>query len=129
MATVAVFVGAHAFSMLFLSPDLDLRRSRAFGRWGVFRWLWIPYAVMFRHRRISHHPVVGPLTRILYLLTIVALFLVALWATTGRRIPLGLPQVEILMALVAGLYLPNLAHIVADHVYSGWKRRRARQRL
>ena len=129
MVTAAAFVASYALSMLLLSPDLDLRRSRAFARWGLFRWLWIPYAAVFRHRQVSHHPIVGPLTRILYLSVIVALVGLAVCAATGWRVSPCLPQAEILVALVAGLYLPNLVHILADRVDTGWKRARARRRL
>ena len=49
---VVSFVLAYGFSMLFLSPDLDLARSRASGRWGKARWLWTPYALVFRLRPV-----------------------------------------------------------------------------
>jgi len=129
VATSASFAASYAFSMVFLSPDLDLRRSRAFARWGILRWLWIPYAVIFRHRQVSHHPIIGPLTRILYLVLVLALVALAVWAATGRRVPLGMPQTEIAAAVVVGLYVPNLVHIAADRIDSGWKRGRARRRL
>gem|GEM_PF-1590370 len=53
---VVSFTVAYALSMLFLSPDLDLARSRATRRWGIARWLWVPYALVFRHRGRARLP-------------------------------------------------------------------------
>jgi len=114
---LAWFVGSYLFSMLFLSPDLDLPQSRAFRRWGIFRWLWIPYTRLFRHRGLSHRPFLGPLSRVLYLTAIVGLFAFAL-TLIGIRIPPAVPSWRILVAIGLGLYLPNLTHILADRIDS-----------
>jgi uncharacterized metal-binding protein len=48
-------------------PDLDVY-SRQYRRWGMLRWIWIPYQRGMRHRSFwSHGPVVGTAVRILYL--------------------------------------------------------------
>ena len=65
-AEIAAFVSAYLFSMTLLSPDLDLAKSDSYRRWGPLRWLWAPYAAAFKHRRVSHHPLFGPITRIAY---------------------------------------------------------------
>jgi len=123
------FILAYAFSMLFLSPDLDLARSRASKRWGIARVLWMPYALVFRHRGRSHHPVFGALTRILYLLLLVVVVVVTIVALSGTRISIHLPPGDVMIAVVAGLYVPNLTHIVADRLVSDWKAKQARRRL
>lgn len=118
------FLLAYLFSSLFLSPDLDLARSRASRRWGLCRVLWFPYALLCRHRRLSHHLLWGPLTRILYLGTI-ALGLV--WGIgsllNGRSVSGFAPSWQILPPLLLGLYLPNQIHILVDRLWSFCRKR------
>lgn len=122
---VGAFLVAYLFSSLFLSPDLDLWESRATKRWGIGRVLWYPYSKLFRHRRISHHLILGPLTRIAYLGALVVL---GGWtwnwiARTSMRPPKMASAVVI--SIILGLYLPNQIHIVVDRVWSQmrrWKR-------
>ena len=126
---VVAFVLAYAFSMLFLSPDLDLARSGASRRWGAARLIWAPYAALFRHRGLSHHPLVGPLTRILYLGLIGVLAWTVVLVVSGRPARILTPSLAILGAALAGLYLPNATHIAADRVVSAWRRGRRKRRL
>ncbi len=111
------FIAGYVFSMLFLSPDLDLSRSRAFRRWGILRWLWIPYASLFRHRGLSHRLLLGPFSRVLYLTAIVGMIGFVL-SLLGLRIAPSVPPWRILAAVGIGLYLPNLSHILADRISS-----------
>lgn len=125
-ADVAGFVAAYLFSMLLLSPDLDLAESDSYRRWGPLRWLWTPYAVAFRHRRVSHHPLFGPITRIAYV-GLLALAGVAIYGVARRRaVPQLVLPVKLVFAVLIGLYLPNLTHIVADGLQSVWIRLRWR---
>lgn len=120
-----VFLLAYLFSSLFLSPDLDLSGSRASRRWGVGRILWLPYAIVFRHRRLSHHLLLGPLTRITYLGGIVLAVFSVIGLVTGRAFQPFSPERRILLCVLAGLYLPNQIHILVDRVWSfarGWRR-------
>lgn len=120
---IGVFLGSYLFSSLFLSPDLDLKGSDSFRRWGIARALWAPYARLFRHRALSHHIVFGPLTRIAYLGGIASLVLIAVLHFTGWRVHFSVPQWPIIAALLCGLYLPNQIHTVADVVWSTFRRR------
>jgi len=122
--SVIAFVLAYAFSMVLLSPDLDLVRSRAFRRWGKMRWIWAPYALLFRHRRLSHHPLLGPATRIAYLALIAAVVTSAVVLLVGRPLRIAIPPAEIVLGGVLGLYLPNLTHVLADRTVSALRRRR-----
>jgi len=120
------FFTAYLFSMLLLSPDLDLAKSDSYRRWGPLRWLWAPYAAAFRHRSVSHHPLFGPITRIAYvgLIALVALSIYVLVRRTA--VPQLRAPLDLVMAVLIGLYLPNLTHILADGVQSLWGRRRGR---
>jgi len=123
---LAGFIVAYLFSMLLLSPDLDLAKSDSYRRWGPLRRLWAPYAAAFRHRRVSHHPLFGPITRIAYvgLLALVGL-LVYLLVSRAAAPQLTIPT-NLVFAVLIGLYLPNLTHIFADGLQSIWVRLRAR---
>ena len=72
-ALAAVVTGATLFGGLMFGPDLDIQ-SRQYARWGVFRFLWFPYKVFFRHRsRLTHGIVLGTLIRVVYFTFVLAL--------------------------------------------------------
>ena len=123
---IVAFAGAYAFSSLFLSPDLDLQTSRPYLRWGAIRWLWAPYALVFKHRRLSHHLLLGPLSRIAYLSVLVLGGAVVYLALARRSVPDIRMPVEILIAIGCGLYVPNLTHVLLDRMPP---RRRGKHRL
>lgn len=65
------------FGGLMFGPDLDIQ-SKQYTRWGVFRFLWFPYKVVFRHRsRWSHGIIFGTLIRVLYFTGMLALLVTA----------------------------------------------------
>ncbi|MBE0635420.1 DUF2227 family putative metal-binding protein [Candidatus Bipolaricaulota bacterium] len=124
-----LFAGAYIFSMLLLSPDLDLAKSDAFHRWGILRWLWLPYAWVFRHRQMSHHLLWGPLTRMAYV-GLAAVAIGALVRLGWRETTLGSqPPAASILAICLGVYLPNLEHILADRLTTTWRRKRRKHRL
>jgi len=124
VSDVLAFDVAYAFSMLFLSPDLDLRKSKASRRWGVLRWLWAPYALVFRHRRMSHHLLLGPLTRIGYLGILAVGGVLLTLFLSGRSVVSFTMPINLLFALLLGLYLPNLTHVLTDRLHSTWQQRK-----
>ena len=72
-----VTTGAMLFGGLMFGPDLDIQ-SRQYTRWGVFRFIWWPYKVMFRHRsRWSHGIIFGTLIRVVYFASMLTLIAVA----------------------------------------------------
>ncbi|MFL6230353.1 MAG: metal-binding protein [Pyrinomonadaceae bacterium] len=69
----AVATAATLFGGLMFGPDLDIQ-SRQYTRWGVFRFVWLPYKMMFRHRsRWSHGIIFGTLIRVVYFVSVLAL--------------------------------------------------------
>lgn len=68
-----IFVVSFLLASIFLSPDLDLWHSKPSQAWSLFRWIWWPYSKLFRHRGISHLPVIGAITRIFYLVLCITL--------------------------------------------------------
>jgi uncharacterized metal-binding protein len=113
VASAGAFLGSFAFSMVFLTPDLDLVASRPTRRWGRLSFLWWPYAKIFRHRGVSHHLIWGPLTRIAYLLLLATGAAAAVGAALGRPLSFTTPHANV-WAILAGLYLPNMVHTMAD---------------
>ena len=98
---------------MYLSPDLDLV-SRPFKRWGLLRFIWLPYQRLIpRHRHwLSHGPVIGSAVRLVYLTALVS----PLWLLFP-----GLQQVQWLgltvpnaMAFFCGVELSALNHLLLD---------------
>jgi uncharacterized metal-binding protein len=87
----ALATAAMLFGGLMFGPDLDIM-SRQYTRWGVFRFLWLPYRMMFRHRsRWSHGIIFGTLIRVVYFAIVLAFVLTgAVYlraAITGGALP------------------------------------------
>jgi len=71
--TILVIVG-FLFGGLMFSGDLDIK-SRVYKRWGIFKFIWIPYRKMVSHRSpLSHNIVTGTLFRLAYVTFILFLF-------------------------------------------------------
>ena len=117
-----VFVVAYLFGTFLLSPDMDLNTSDPMKNWGVLRLLWRPYAQVFKHRGLSHMPIVGTLTRVFYIFIVVyVLFAVAnAFFDLGWKMSVDdlkeIDRYAVVWAL-AGLCLPDIFHIVADHTF------------
>ena len=108
---ILIFSVTYLFGTFFLSPDLDIDSS-PYNRWGVFKFLWWPYKVMFKHRGLSHHPIFGPLTILInFALIFVPILMVLGFYRT--RFPL-----DITIAATTGFVLSIEMHILADMVAS-----------
>ncbi|PSN17557.1 metal-binding protein, partial [filamentous cyanobacterium CCP5] len=65
---------AYLFGGLMFGPDLDIH-SVQYKRWGLLRWIWLPYRGSMRHRSwFSHGPVIGTTVRVIYFFIWVSLF-------------------------------------------------------
>lgn len=63
---ILLFTLSYTFGTYYLSPDLDIN-SKVYKRWNILRFLWCPYKDLMKHRRFSHHPILGPISLIGYL--------------------------------------------------------------
>ncbi len=132
-----------AFAGLMFSGDLDVK-SVQYKRWGWFKWIWLPYQRLVSHRSpLSHGPVLGVLTRLLYLsLWFVLLFLLWSWLAQNlqqhelvQQSLQGMQslgnwlhsQPQVLAAILSGLWLGGLSHTLADELGSRWKRWRRKR--
>ncbi|BAW96322.1 hypothetical protein NIES970_12480 [[Synechococcus] sp. NIES-970] len=132
---------AYLFSGLMFGPDLDIR-SVQFKRWGMLRWLWLPYQKNLRHRSVlSHGFLIGTVIRLLYLggiLFLVAIVSVAIaqlffdfswnwrsfWVMAQARWRQDYLAESI--ALFAGLELGAMSHSISDWLGSALKRSQKR---
>ena len=120
---IGLFLASYLFSSLFLSPDLDLRGSDPYRRWGPARVLWRPYAHFFRHRALSHHIIYGPLTRIAYFGGLISLLFIGATYFTNWHVRMPIPRWPMIASILCGLYLPNQVHTLADALWSHHHRR------
>lgn len=137
--TSLLIAGGTWIGGFYLSPDLDTP-SRPFYRWGLLRWIWIPYQWAARHRSpLSHGLLWASWLRLFYLTGMLALVYVGLYrllAFFGVRsslLPLlsaqrflSAHQPDFLL-LGVGLWIGALIHIVLDTWTSAFtpkKRRR-----
>lgn len=130
--------GGFVFAGLMFSGDLDVK-SVQYKRWGWLRWIWIPYQRLISHRSpLSHGPVLGTVTRLVYLSVWLLLLFLALQqlAHLGQQEALTeqsqfflrqlarqlLQQPEWGAALLISLWLGALSHTLADELGSRWKK-------
>lgn len=146
LSLTALLTASFLFAGLMFSGDLDTK-SVQYKRWGWFRWIWIPYRKLVPHRSpFSHGPVLGVLTRLLYLSVWVALLFgiltrVALALEQGQLAEQGFGlarqtavffqnPVYVGVGLV-GLWLGGFSHTLADESVSllkRWRRKSQRRR-
>ncbi|MFN3870061.1 MAG: DUF2227 family putative metal-binding protein [Aquificaceae bacterium] len=87
------FTFGYLFGTFFLSPDLDLPKSKPSKRWKKLRFVWRPYQKLSKHRGVSHLPILGTALRLSYLLL---LFLFAYFVLLGISSKY-IPQLEALL--------------------------------
>ena len=135
--TITLFSISYLVGTLLVTPDLDLAENnvRAKSNWGLLGWLWVPYGNMFNHRGLSHTWVIGPLTRLIYMAVIgVALaYLVNFLAPYfGYEIKmqarLASNWQELALGALAGYYLSQWLHLIADGVWPDHGRKRLQKR-
>ena len=105
-----------------LSPDLDLARSDPARSWGIIQSIWRPYSWLFRHRGISHTPVFGTLTRLIYLAVLGYVILLVGCSLMGLEMSVPTDRLPSLMdarslCVFLGLVASDLIHLVADRFF------------
>ncbi|MFN5515562.1 MAG: metal-binding protein [Cyanobacteriota bacterium] len=131
----ALFALAYVFSGLMFGPDLDIH-SVQYRRWGVLRWLWLPYRRAIKHRSwLSHGFIAGTVIRLLYLGVIgtcmgfIALSIQPDWRRylpqSGTQLAPWIPEI---LTLLIGLESAAMGHSLSDYLSTVWKKRRQRKK-
>ena len=129
------FIGGYFIGTFFLSPDNDIFHSKPNKRWKTLRFIWYPYTKLFSHRGISHIPVLGMLTKLLYLTVIFFIIFAIILIPVYVYKPSLFSQVDInpqimkgyllhpfTVSFFFGLILSEIVHIITDIIYSAMKK-------
>jgi uncharacterized metal-binding protein len=131
------FSVGYVLGTFLLSPDLDLKHSKPSKRWKALKILWRPYQKKSKHRGISHIPILGTFTRLLYIFLIITalyyllyFFLFYYWQESIPKISQFNPLIlveelaykEWTFYTLLGLIASELTHISLDLLWSFWKR-------
>ena len=136
------FFAGYMIGTFFLSPDNDIFHSKPNKRWKFLRFIWKPYTKIFSHRGLSHIPVLGMITKLLYLslvflllivLIIVPVFLLSnylkvkfLDVNIGNILDMNtfltLIKNPFSVSFLVGLFLAEFVHIATDIIFSSIKK-------
>ena len=139
LTTTIIVAIAFLVGGFMLGPDLDIR-SIQYKRWGLLRWIWLPYQKALKHRStLSHGPIIGTAVRVIYMgvwvgifTTVLAIALNALWDAqlTSKSILatvcyLGNHYIAEWVAAIIGLELGAISHSASDLVGSRLVKRKS----
>ncbi|MFV0387966.1 MAG: metal-binding protein [Pyrinomonadaceae bacterium] len=134
----AILTSMFLFGGLAFGPDLDTN-SLQFRRWNMFRFIWIPYRLVFKHRsRWTHGAFLGTFFRVVYfagfvsILAFLAAYLAAEYFSFGEQNLSGFMKswhsigkftrekfgAYSLYIAFAGVWLGALSHILADKTFT-----------
>jgi uncharacterized metal-binding protein len=112
LADAGCFSLGFIYSTFFLHPDLDLARQiKLFSIKGLLTLPFRPYSYFFHHRGLSHWPLIGTLTRLLWGGAMLWIFSILTH--------MNMPALEINPAILwglAGLACADLTHSVLDWI-------------
>lgn len=137
------FFTGYMIGTFFLSPDNDIFHSKPNKRWKLLRFIWKPYTKIFSHRGLSHIPIIGMTSKLLYLFTvflillaIVFIPLVLLEKYLNVRVISHINTENVLntktllimiknpfsVSFLIGLFLSEIVHVITDIVFSSFKK-------
>lgn len=120
--TTSCNVAEGALIGILISPDLDIENGNISNYYlrkispplaWLWRWLWWPYGKLFRHRGISHWPIIGTGSRILYIVTWIMLITIIL-IMFGIRVPM---QYDWAVTRILGLAIADIVHATMDAIF------------
>ena len=141
---LAVITGiCFVFAGLMFGPDLDIH-SIQFKRWGLLKFIWLPYQKNLKHRSVfSHGFVIGSILRILYFSVVVflfAIFIIAIaqiilgfdwhWQKFLRNLfsQIFFEYRTLSIFIFIGLELGAMSHYLADQIVSSFKKNDRKKR-
>jgi uncharacterized metal-binding protein len=113
-----IFAGAFVYTTFFMNPDLDLvHKIKLFSLRGLFSLPFRAYSTIFKHRGISHLPLLGSLTRLVWLLGIALLIFFLIYQTLPSKAGLAYYWSHYKCFFIygfAGVVLADLCHLLLD---------------
>lgn len=117
---LAVGITAHILSGMACSPDMDTD-SISFHRWGILRFLWIPYQKIVPHRSwISHGWIIAPTIRLAYLGALLYALVCLLALQSERWVGwwVAVQQWQYWVWFIGGWFLGSISHSIADQEFA-----------
>jgi uncharacterized metal-binding protein len=115
---LTLFGASFAYGTLWLSPDMDVAyQIKLFSFRGLMTLPFRPYAYIFKHRGLSHIPVIGTLTRVIWLLLIALALLIFVYEikpTPQDFVSFCLSYKMILSLAFGGILFADLGHLLLD---------------
>ena len=103
------------YSSYFLSPDVDLSyKNKPFSLKGLLTFPFIFYSLIFRHRGLSHMPIIGTLTRLVYLAALIALTVWLLDLKSGAYLKTFITYKTYFTSGLLAITLSDLSHLLLD---------------
>ena len=121
---VVAYMTGFVVGAFLITPDLDMagdKPVRPLRYWGPLAVVWWPYGRLFKHRGLSHTWVLGPLTRLAYLLLLLlagpgwALFFLEKLGWIAWK---GSPLPPALGASIFGYFVGQWLHLTLDAIYA-----------
>lgn len=109
----SILIISYVFAGLVFNGDLDLK-SAPYKRWFIFRWVWKPYQMVFRHRSmLTHGIIIGTSIRLLYL---GVLFLPLMIYYSNDLIYFLETYKDELTIILIGLECGAISHTLTDYI-------------
>ena len=106
-------LSTYVFSSFMFNGDLDII-SRPYNRWWVFKIIWVPYQMIFKHRSIfTHGIIIGTIVRLIYLGLLPFLYFYFIKDINF----LLLIKPDILICTLFGLELGSTIHTISDKLF------------
>ena len=129
------FTAGYLVGTFLLSPDLDLRNSKPARRWKLFKLFWYPYTKIFKHRGVSHIPILGSIIRLFYV-SFLMVFPLVVYLFINNPAKLDDIRYDVLdktifwlknpfiISFFIGIVLSEIVHVITDMIYSTMKKLR-----
>lgn len=111
------FSSSFLYATLFMSPDVDLaHKNSLFSLKGILTMPFRIYSLLFKHRGISHMPIVGSFTRIFFLSIFIIFIFYVFDISTFKKIDVMkiITKNPYIHFCIAGIILSDLSHLLLD---------------
>ncbi len=119
-SSLSIISGAFTYATFFMNPDMDLQHSYKLSSLrGLLSLPFLGYSRVFKHRGISHHPILGTLTRIVWV-TCFGILLLGFYKPFLHSLNdicfFVKHNQDLFIYLFSGILLADLSHILLDWI-------------